>query len=177
MCYEFHDGAVFAMARGSPKHSAIATNVTSLLNELLPDHCRPFNSDLKVYVASVNKSFHPDVSVAYRPITGPDEINAMDDPLVLIEVLFKATADYDRGEKFWYLSQLSSLKEDVLIEQDRWAVETRYRSSAKDPWTIAFFAQASASETAPPDTHTDVILQSLDLRLPLQQIYRNSDGL
>ena len=134
--YEYHDGEVFAMAGASRKHSAIAANVSSFLNGVLPAGCRPFDSDLKIYVEAVNKGFHPDVSIACRPITGPDEMNAIDNPIILIEILSKSNADYDPvstagGEKFWFFSQLPSLREYVLIEQDRWAVETRYRDSAE----------------------------------------------
>ena len=44
--YEYHDGEVFAMAGGSPEHSAIATNISDLLRGTLPSGCRRFNSDL-----------------------------------------------------------------------------------------------------------------------------------
>ena len=164
--YEYHDGEVFAMAGASRKHSAIATNVSSFLNGILPAGCRPFDSDLKVYVEAVNKSFHPDVSVACRPITGPDEMNAIDNPIILIEILSKGNADYDRGEKFWFFSQLPSLREYVLIEQDRWAVETRYRSSAENSWVMDFFEGEDA----------EVVLKSLDIRLPLRQVYYDIEG-
>ncbi len=97
-CYEYHHGEVFGMAGaaldgGSPKHSAIATNVSDLLRSVLPPGCRPFNSDLKIYVASVNKGFHPDVSVACRPITGPNEIEV----LVLFSIALLAGVYTDRA--------------------------------------------------------------------------------
>ena len=62
--YEYHQGEVYAMSGASRKHSAISSNVASLLRGKLPEGCRPFDSDLKVYVEYLNKSFHPDVSVA-----------------------------------------------------------------------------------------------------------------
>ena len=165
--YEYHDGEVFAMAGASRKHSAIATNVSSFLNGILPAGCRPFDSDLKVYVEAVSKSFHPDVSVACRPITGPDEMNAINNPIILIEVLSKGSADYDRGEKFWFFSQLPSLREYVLIEQDRWAVETRYRDSAESSWVMDFFEGLD----------TEIVLKSLNIRLPMRQVYHDIEGL
>ncbi len=129
---------------GSPEHSTIATNISDLLRDNLPPGCRRFNSDLKVYVPVVNKSFHPDLSVACRPIERSTNMNAITNPIMLIEVLSKSTADYDPvstagGQKFWYFSQLPSLREYVLIEQDRWAVETRYRKSVEDKWVMEYF--------------------------------------
>ena len=165
--YEYHDGEVFAMAGGSPEHSAIATNISDLLRGALPAGCRRFNSDLKVYVPAVNKSFHPDLTVACRPIEKPDDMNAISNPILLVEVLSKSTADYDRGQKFWYFSQLPSLLEYVLIEQDRWAVETRYRDSADSHWIMDYYEGGE----------TEVYLRSLDLRLPIHQIYEDTEGL
>ena len=165
--YEYHDGEVFAMSGASRKHSAIATNVSSFLATHLPRGCRPFDSDLKVYIEAVKKGFHPDVSVACRPITGPEQINAIDNPILLVEVLSESTADYDRGQKFWFFSQLPSLREYVLIEQERWAVETRYRDSADSEWVMAYYEGED----------TEVALRSLNLQLPMRQIYDETEGL
>ena len=165
--YEYHDGEVFAMAGGSPEHSAIATNISDLLRDNLPPGCRRFNSDLKVYVPAVNKGFHPDLTVACRPIEKSTEMNAISNPVLLVEVLSKSTADYDRGQKFWYFSQLPSLREYVLIEQDRWAVETRYRKSVEDKWVMEYFEGAE----------TEVLLHSLNLQVPMHRIYEDIEGL
>ncbi|GEM_PF-1824323 len=81
--YEYHNGKVFAMSGASRKHSAIATNVSGFLDAGLPKGCRPFDSDLKIYVETVKKGLHPNVSVACRPITGSDEINAIDNPILM----------------------------------------------------------------------------------------------
>ena len=161
--YEFHKGEVFAMAGGSRSHSAIATNVTILLGSLLSEGCRPFNSDLKVYIPATNKGLYPDVSVVCQPIKEESSINAITNPVLLIEVLSKGTANYDRGEKFWFYSQVSSLREYVLIEQDQWAVETRYRDSEEALWEMAYFKGEG----------TKVFLRSKGIYLPMDQIYRD----
>ena len=79
--YEYHDGAVFAMAGGSLEHSAIITNVLNALGNLLPRDCRPFESNLKVYVSSANKGLYPDISVACRPVERVRDINAITNPV------------------------------------------------------------------------------------------------
>lgn len=165
--YEYHDGEVFAMSGAARKHSAVASNITVFLGNSLPKGCRPFDSDLKIYIEAVKKGLHPDISVACQPITGPDEINAIDNPVLLVEVLSPSTADYDRGKKFWFFSQLPSLREYVLVEQDHWAVETRYRRSADSEWMMAYFEGEEA----------EVILRSFDLRLPIGEFYRDTEGL
>ena len=175
--YEYHDGEVFAMSGpsrpgASRKHSAIATNVSSFLDSHLPAGCRAFDSDLKVYVETVSKGFHPDVSVACQPVTGPEEINAVDNPVLLVEVLSESTSAYDRqhplgGQKFWYFSQLPSLREYVLIEQDRWEAEVRYRDSAEGKWMLEYYEGED----------TEVALHSFGLKLPMKRIYKETDGL
>ena len=161
--YEYHQGEVFAMAGGTMEHSGIAANVLKLLGNLLPTNCRPFESNLKVYIPAVDKGLYPDVSVACRPVERMKEINAITNPVLLVEVLSKSTAGYDLGKKFWYFSQLPSLREYVLIEQDSWKVETRYRSSAKKNWEMAYFEGED----------TEVVLRSVDVRLPMSHIYQD----
>lgn len=81
--YEYHNGEVFAMAGGTLEHSAITTNVLRLLGNLLPGNCRPFESNLKIYIASLDKGLYPDVSVACRPVDRMQEINAITNDIKL----------------------------------------------------------------------------------------------
>ena len=94
--YEYHDGEVFAMAGGTFEHSAITANVVGLFNNLLPKNCRPLESNLKIYISTVKKGLYPDVSVVCRPVERMKEINAITNPVLLVEVLSKSTAGYDR---------------------------------------------------------------------------------
>ncbi len=55
----------------------------------------------------------------------------------------------------------------MLIEQDRQAVEVRYRGSATADWVMAYYEGEGVQ----------VMLRSFDLRLPIAQIYEDTDGL
>ena len=57
---------------------------------------------------------------------------ALINPTLLVEVLSESTANYDRSNKLYYYSELPSLREYLLIEQDAWKVETRYRGTADE---------------------------------------------
>ena len=49
--HEYVGGRVHAMAGGTTRHSAVATNITTALGGALRGkQCRPFNSDLKVRI-------------------------------------------------------------------------------------------------------------------------------
>ena len=167
MRYEYHDGEVFAMSGGAPKHGAIAINVSTLLSNALSGNCRVFNSDVKIYISSISKGLYPDVSVACRPIEQMQEVNGITNPVLLVEVLSPSTADHDRAAKFRHYSRLASFREYVLIEQETWTVETRYRSSADTPWEMDWFEGES----------TELILRSLNIKLPMSEIYRETDDL
>lgn len=167
--YEYHDGEVFAMAGGDPKHSAIAGSIIYLLSSALRGKgCTPFTSDTKFYIASLNKSLYPDVSVVCRPFERSDkDSRALTNPVLLVEVLSDSTADYDRGAKFRYYSQIPSLREYVLVEQNSWTVETRYRNTVSDEWKMDWFEGEKA----------EVILRSLNITLPMTELYRETEGL
>ena len=167
--YEYHDGEVFAMAGGDPVHGVIATNIIRLLgNGLLSKDCTVCNSDVKYHIPSINKSLYPDVSVVCGPPKRSEQdIRALTNPVLLIEVLSDSNAAYDRGTKFHYYSELLSLREYVLVEQHVWKVETRYRSDPKERWQMDWFSGEDA----------EVVLRSVDLTLPMSELYRRTEGL
>ncbi len=167
--YEYHDGEVFAMAGGNPKHSAIAGNLNRLIgNGLVSKDCTLFTSDLKYHIPSINRSLYPDVSVVCGPPERSEkDTRALTNPVLLVEVLSDSTEAYDRGKKFHYYSELPSLREYVLVEQHAWRVETRYRSSPDKRWVLDWFS----GETA------EVTLRSLGISLTLADIYRRTEGL
>ena len=49
-----------------------------------------------------------------------DFMDSIINPVIIIEVLSPSTEEYDRGEKFEYYKQLSSLKEYILVAQARY---------------------------------------------------------
>ncbi len=167
--YEYHQGEVFAMAGGDPKHSAVAGNMIYLLNgALLSKPCTVFTSDAKYYIEAIDRSLYPDVSVVCgSPQRSEKDIRAMTNPILLIEVLSDSTANYDRGTKFHHYSNVSTFREYVLIEQDIWKVETRYRDSAEQPWQMDWFE----------GEETDVLLRSVNVTLAMKDLYRGTEEL
>lgn len=166
--YEYHGGEVYAMAGGSPKRAIIAGNIIRLLGNRLKKGCRVGSSDLKFYIESIDKSLYPDASVVCQPYqTSPHDRNALINPILLVEVLSESTANYDRGSKFHYYSELPSLREYVLVEQDSWKVETRYRGAADEERKLNWFEGPDAS----------VVLRSLNATIPVAEFYEETDGL
>jgi Uma2 family endonuclease len=164
--YEYHDGEVFAMAGGDPKHGAIASNLIRLLgNALLGKGCRVFNSDVKVYIIALNKSLYPDLSVVCGLVERSDkDARAVSNPTLLVEVLSESTRNYDSREKFMYYSQIPTLKEYVLVEQDQPLVQVFFRGDSGKKWQMEWFSGVKST----------VKLQSVEVAIPVGDIYADT---
>lgn len=171
--YEYHGGhrgygELYAMAGGSPKHGIIAGNAIGAIQRKLKKGCRVGSSDLKFYISSIDRSLYPDASVICRPYQiSQQDRNALTNPLLLVEVLSESTANYDRGTKFHYYSELPSFCEYVLIEQDSWKAETRYRSAPDDEWRMNWYEGKEAK----------IVLRSINATIPLAELYLETEEL
>ncbi len=111
---DYWDGVIYAMAGGTPEHSALAAKVLSLLDARLPSGCRAFNSDLKVRIGDV--SVFPDGAVVCGKVeraTGDKQ--SIVNPGLIVEVTSASTEEYDRGEKLDRYKQLKSLQAVWII--------------------------------------------------------------
>lgn len=98
--HEYLGGYVYAMAGARNVHNVIATNVLgSFHGRLRGRPCQPFNSDTKVRVRLPThlRFYYPDLSVVCQ--SNPPEDSYQDNPVVIVEVLSKATRRLDEGEK------------------------------------------------------------------------------
>lgn len=162
--YEFHDGEVYAMAGGTLSHARISGNIFFELEAAFRNRkslCKPFNTDAKVYIKAKNAFVYPDASVVCGKIEETADGNGFCNPIVIIEVLSKSTAGYDRGEKFNLYRKLPSLREYVLIEQEKALVEVFSKQENADLWKISTYEGLDAS----------VSLESVELEIPMTQIY------
>jgi Uma2 family endonuclease len=134
--YEFWDGEVVAMAGASLRHNQITMNIGGLAwQQLRGKDCTAAQSDQLVKTTSKQRYLFPDVVIHCKK--GRIEksfVEALVDPVVIFEVLSPSTERIDRTEKFESYSKIESLKELVLVSQDRQIVEHFYRESAAKPW-------------------------------------------
>jgi Uma2 family endonuclease len=144
--HEFVDGEIFAMAGGTVEHSSLATAVSSLLfTHLRGGPCRAHSSDLRLRIREANVSTYADAVVVCDPVArDPDSPSHVTNPGVVVEVLSPSTEDYDRSEKRLYYQMLPSLKEYVLVAQDRRRVEVWRREDGG--WAYAVFDGGSRAE-------------------------------
>ncbi len=161
--YEYHDGYIYSMAGGTYNHGVICGNIfgevrTGLANK--NDNCRALLSEIKLHIQSENSFVYPDTMVICGEVEHSTlESNAVVNPVVVVEVLSKTTATYDRGDKFYLYRQLKSVQEYVLIEQEKPQVELYQRQA--DLWKISRFKGIDTAFT----------LSSIMLTIQIRDLY------
>lgn len=121
---EFHDGQMFAMAGGSLNHSLLANSIGALLRSQVPDGCRVFNADLRIKISASKAYTYADCSVICgEPEFSGDRQDNVLNPVLVVEVLSPSTEGDDRGKKFELYRTIGSLREYLLVHQDRCRAE------------------------------------------------------
>jgi Uma2 family endonuclease len=159
--HEYLNGEIFAMAGGTPEHSALSAAVVTLLGgKLRGGPCRPYNADLRIRVQATGLATYPDAAVICGdPARDPGSPTHVTNPTAIVEVLSPSTEEYDRGEKREHYQRIESLREYVVVAQDRRQVEVWMRQ----------VGQAWQSRIHLAGDHFE--LPSLQLRLAVDELY------
>ncbi len=122
---EYCNGFIVAMAGATREHNLIVGNIHGEIRSQLKGRpCEVYKSDMRVRVSATGLYTYPDVvAVCGEPQFEDDESDTLLNPTIIAEILSKSTEAYDRGDKFAQYRQLTSLREYVLISQDKVLVE------------------------------------------------------
>ena len=159
---EYYDGEIFAMTGASLKHNRITLNVGSELNlQLKGRKCQAFTNDMRVHIPATGLYTYPDVVVVCgEPQLEDEHFDTLLNPVLIVEILSKSTARYDRAGKFSDYRSIPSFAEYLLVSQD----EHRVEHHARQPdgrWLLTDFRSLE-----------DVVqLDSIKCSLPLREIY------
>jgi Uma2 family endonuclease len=161
---EYLDGEMIAMTGASRRHSRITLNVGSELDRLLEDRpCEVHINEFRVLVAANGLYTYPDVIVLCgEPALTDEFFDTLANPTVLIEVLSPSTEAYDRGRKFDLYRALDSLREYLLVSQDRPRVEQFIRQQDSSHWLLSVATDVTGT----------IVLPSIQCQLPMARIYR-----
>ncbi len=160
--HEFLDGTVYAMAGESPTHSAICFNLAGALHpQLRGTNCRGFSPNMKVRAGESGLYAYPDLAVACGEAFFHDKHgDVLLNPVVIFEVLSRSTQTYDRGEKFERYKSIETLRDYVLVSQDRPRLE-HFSRRPDGTWSHTELDGAEAGLT----------LDSVNCRVALADIY------
>ena len=162
---EFFDGEMYAMSGASRWHSLLTVNLLARIHlQLEGSPCRIYNNDLRVQIESPRSYVYPDlVAVCGEPRFRDDAFDTLINPALIVEVLSPSTEAFDRGGKFARYRRLDSLKEYVLVSQDRALVE-RYRRRGEE-WLLTEYRGLDA----------ELELESVGCAVRLGDIYARVD--
>ena len=160
---EYYRGEIFAMSGGTANHNRIAGNIFGeLYSKLANGPCEAFISDLRILVERAELYTYPDVAVVCGPLKFVEgRTDTITNPIVIVEVLSPSTESYDRGKKFEFYRGLDTLRDYVLIDQDRLYVE-HFSHAGDRQWMLRVFDDAA-----------DVLdLESIGVQIALSTIYQ-----
>lgn len=155
--HEYIDGRVFAMSGASLRHNLISGNAVEILRgHLRGTKCSTFSGSVKVAVGPTIY-YYPDIVVTCSLIEQDQYI--CPEPFLLIEIISPSTEQIDRREKAKSYKEIASLREYVIVEQARQAVELHRRSATGD-WEVLRFSDDAQLQ-----------LESIGLTLSLDDLY------
>lgn len=159
---EYVDGEIFAMTGASRKHNLIAMNSGgSLWQQLKGKPCEVYVSDMRVHVPATGLYTYPDVVVVCgEPQLEDEHLDTLLNPVLIVEVLSKSTARYDRTGKFSDYRSIPSFAEYLLVWQDEHRVE-QYSKQTDGRWMLTDYR--SREDVAQ--------LDSIHCSLSLKEIY------
>jgi Uma2 family endonuclease len=159
---EYIGGYILAMSGASRAHNVLSLRIGGLLDAQLVDSpCEVYSGDMRVRVSVTGDYTYPDVVVACGDIEFEDvELDTLLTPIVIIEVLSPSTEAYDRSGKFESYRQIDSLREYVMVAQDRIHIEQYVRREAG--WLL----------TVHSDPEGSLYLPAIDCTLSLKEVYR-----
>ena len=160
--HEYLAGQIVAMGGASDKHGLIAGSLyATLLPSARRKACQLFMADMKVRVDHDGESYfyYPDLLLSCQP-DDRESAYYRRHPCLLVEVLSPSTERIDSREKLLAYRLLPSLREYLLLRQDRVQADV-YQRGDEGRWEHHTFTQ--------PD---DVLaLRCLDAAVSLRDVY------
>ena len=160
--HEYLAGEIFAMGGASRRHNLISLNIAAELRAGVRGRpCEVYAHDMRVRVEATGLYTYPDVvAVCGEPRFEDQEVDTLLNPTFLAEVLSKTIEDYDRGAKFEGYRTVPSLREVLLVAQDRPHV-VHYVRQPDGSWLLSESRDPAGSLT----------LASLDCELRMAEAY------
>lgn len=167
--YEYWDGEILCMSGGTREHSLISGNIFFRLRLALEGReCTFFTSDQAVKTPTLPPYRYPDVSVTCgRPLFERiRNIDALINPVLIVEVLSATTAARDHEDEFVAYQAIPVFSEYLLVAQESPHV-THYARQSDGRWVRYDVADPNGS----------LRLLSTDCALSLQDIYEGVNNL
>ena len=150
------------MADATFNHNLITTNLARDLSiQLKSRPCTVLSSDMRIRIETADACAYPDVLVLCdRPAFHDRRRDVLTNATLVAEVLSPSTEGYDRGGKFAIYRGLPSLRQYVLIAQDRPAIDV-FTRQPDGRWVLDAYTDPAAP----------IHFESIDCTLLLREVY------
>ena len=158
--HEYVAGETYAMVGASDRHGLIALNLaTALRPHVRGTDCQLFMADMKLRLEAAGETafYYPDLLLSCDP--EDRETYFRSHPCLIVEVLSEGTARIDRREKLFAYTQIPTLREYLLLSQNRVRAELHRRAAGS--WETLHFTEGT------------VPCQCLGIDIPLAVIYED----
>lgn len=119
--FEYWDGDILCMSGGSKEHGMISFNVVLALGlGVRGGRCRAFTADTAIWTPALPPYRYPDASVACGELKFKRvrSLDALVNPVLIVEVLSPGTSSHDFEEKFAAYQAVETFREYLLVAQD-----------------------------------------------------------
>jgi len=162
--FEYWDGDIVCMSGGAENHYLLSRNlIVRLQVKLDGGPCQAFPADVPMKTPTLPPYRYPDVSVVcgkpkFEKISG---IDALINPVLIIEVMSPSTASRDKDQKFKAYQSIPTFKDYLLVSQD--SVDLTHYSLQSD----GFWLRKDMT-----DLSTTLEFESIGASLSVREIYR-----
>ncbi len=165
--YEFFNQKLIYISGGTANHGSLIPNLCGslLLNVKAKKLKNRVMTDIKVKSFLHYKNYlYPDVFVVEDLPIYEDEVkDIVINPILIVEVLSNSTEGFDRGDKFLSYQKIDTLREYILVSQDKQQIE-QWILNEKGKWQ---FEEVVSNGV--------LSLVSLPFQLDVDDVYLNID--
>jgi Uma2 family endonuclease len=163
--HEYCDGLVLAMSGASLEHNTIASNLNTNIGHFLKGkECRFLPADMRVGTPSQDAYMYPDATIICgEPKMEDNTFDTLLNPSVIFEILSSSTRGFDKGRKFFFYTQITSLQEYNMIDSLKQFIQV-VRKQPDGSWMFEDINDVSAS----------LYIRTIDFYLPLSEIYTDT---
>ena len=164
--HEYRNGEIIPMTGGTTNHNEIASNFCAYLKLALKGkNYRVFIGDVRLWIPDYNLYTYPELMIIEgQPSYYQNRNDTVTNPSIIVEVLSKSTANYDRGEKFKIYRSIPDFKEYILIDQYQLYIE-QYAKTSEKKWEVKYYESEESI----------LKLTSLDFQIAFSDLYERVD--
>ncbi len=139
MKIEYHNEEIIAtVGRVTPTHSRLSFIMGSILERFYETFENEFivlESGACVHIPVLESRYQPDMTVINGEIKLKEgTITEILNPYIVVEVLSKATQDFDMSEKLINYKTIETIKQIIFIAQDKPWISTYNRTNESNVW-------------------------------------------